>query len=405
MKIIRVPYILTPDRVLLDHEICFQERIIGIGKELSREYPEAEVISWEGKVLLPGFCNPHIHLEFSANRATLSYGEFLPWLESVIEYREELIPRCDEECIRRAIEEVIGSGTTTIGAISSYGHDLEPLVRSPLNVLYFSELIGSNPAAADPLFADFIERYYRAQKYESQRFRNGIGIHSPYAVHHVLAKKALEIARREGVPVTTHFMESRAEREWIDGDRGPFRSFFQKFLGQSRAVNRSREFLELFHGLRTLFVHAIWSTDEELELMAQGESQIVHCPISNRLLGNGVLDLKRLRDHGLDYMVATDGLSSNYSLNLYEDLRAALFLHPEENAVQLARDLIVRATRSASWLGFESGSLEVGYMADFQIVSLPPDLRGVEEIYLHTILHTKRPEAIYLKGVRYGERK
>ena len=401
VQIIEAKYLLTPDRILKDMQIAFQERIVEIGKDLRKKYPDATFHRYEEHALLPGFCNPHLHLEFSANEAMLSYGDFLIWLQSVIRHRERLIPKCDRSCLENALKTIVRSGTTTIGAISSYGEDLASCVQTPLNVAYFTEIIGSNPATADVMYADFIERYYQARKYESERFKSCVAIHSPYSVHRILAQKALDIARKHETLVSVHFMESRAEREWIDSDSGEFRKFFEEFLGQKRAANRALEFLELFEGLHTLYVHAIWAKEEELQKMKNGA--IIHCPVSNRLLGNGVLDLDRLKRMDLPYTIATDGLSSNYSLNIYEELRAALFLHPHPNAVTFAKELITRATTSAKdILGFESGKIEPGFFADLQIVKVPEDLIVEEEIYLHLILHTHRPQTLYLKGVEYA---
>jgi len=401
MQILSAPYILTPDKILENMQIAFEEKIIEIGQNLEEKYPQATLRHHENAVILPGFCNPHLHLEFSANRATLSYGDFLMWLQSVIRHREKLIPACDEACLHNALKQILKSGTTTIGAISSYGGDLKALVQSPLNVAYFSEIIGSNPAAADVMYADFIQRYYQAKKYENDRFKSYIAIHSPYSVHYVLAKKALEIAKKHNDIVSVHFMESQAEREWIDSDSGPFAPFFKEFLSQTKAANRSQEFLELFFELRTLFVHAIWAKEEELEKIAAMDGSIVHCPISNRLLGNGVLDLEPLKKLGIDYAIATDGLSSNYTLNLYEELRAAFFIHPNEFAPSFAKELVIKATTSAKILGFDSGQIKPGFFADIQVVDLPSDLTQKEDIYLHLLLHTKEPRTIYHKGVKY----
>jgi hypothetical protein len=50
------------------------------------------------------------------------------------------------------------TGTTTIGAISSYSFDLEPCVKSPINTVFFCEVIGSKGDMVDTLFADFKNR-------------------------------------------------------------------------------------------------------------------------------------------------------------------------------------------------------------------------------------------------------
>jgi aminodeoxyfutalosine deaminase len=108
---------------------------------------------------MPGLINAHVHLEFSANKTTLKYGNFVEWLFSVIEHREELIEKATKELIDAELKTMLQNGTTTIGAISSYGLELPSCVASPLNVVYFTEVLGSKPEMIDTLFTDFVQNY------------------------------------------------------------------------------------------------------------------------------------------------------------------------------------------------------------------------------------------------------
>ncbi|BCD67586.1 metal-dependent hydrolase [Nitratiruptor sp. YY09-18] len=404
MQIINPRFVVTPHEVLSHTAVAFEEKIVAIDTlaNLTKSYPNAKVIEAKEQALLPTFANPHVHLEFSANQATLSYGEFLPWLYSVIEHREELLPRCDKQCLQNAINALITSGTTTIGQISSYGEEMEICAASKLNIYYFNEIIGSNPAAADVMYASFLDRFFQSKKLESESFKAGVAIHSPYSVHYILAKKALEIAKKHESIVSVHYMESKAEREWIDNANGPFKEFFAKLLNQSRPVNESERFLQLFQETKNLFVHMVWANEKEIELLHNSDTTIIHCPISNRLLGNGVLDLEKIKP--LPYTLATDGLSSNYSLNMFEEMRAALFVHAHYHAKEFAKELITKATAfSHEVLGFRGGVIAKGAPATMQLVSVPKDLVREDELFLHIILHTQLPQKVYIKGELYGK--
>lgn len=403
MRIVAPKYILTPHQILTNKAVAFDEKIVAIDtlENLQKRFPHSSIEHFDG-AMLPTFANPHVHLEFSANEAMLSYGDFIPWLYSVIKNREELLPRCDAQCLEQAIDALLCSGTTAIGQISSYGEEMEVCAKSALQVVFFNEIIGSNAAAADVMYASFIERFHRAKKLESEDFKAAVAVHSPYSVHYILAKKAIEIAKKYDTLVSVHFMESQAERQWLDSGTGEFAKFFDELLGQKRPVNDVMEFLELFKDVRTLFVHMVHANDTELARIKTYDAAIIHCPISNRLLGNGVLDLERIAP--LPWTLATDGLSSNYSLNMYEEMRAALFMHPHSNAVQFAKELICNATRkSHELLGFAGGEIAEGAPATFQLVSTPKDLQLLQELYLHIILHTQKPQRVYIKGARYGK--
>jgi len=64
----------------------------------------------------------------------------LEWLNSVIENREELVQTCTDEIMFSAVSEMLKSGVTTFGAISSFGADLEVCRETPQKVIYFNEL-------------------------------------------------------------------------------------------------------------------------------------------------------------------------------------------------------------------------------------------------------------------------
>ena len=145
----------------------------------------------------------------------------------------------------------------------------------------------------------------------------------------------------------------------------------------------------------------VWAKEQELAKVASMQATIVHCPISNRLLGNGVLDLDRIAP--IPYTLATDGLSSNYTLSLYEELKAALFVHPDKEATTFAKELLIRSTKGGyEALNFEGGVVQKGAPADLQIVAIPQDLKDPEDIYLHLILHTQKPKAVYIQGVNHA---
>ena len=121
MQIISPNYILTPDTILSDLAVAFNKTIQKIAPldELKKVYPDAEVTLLEkNSLLMPGLINAHVHIEFSANKTSISYGDFMNWLYSVIENREDLIGGCDVACMSKAIDNMLDSGITTFGAVS-----------------------------------------------------------------------------------------------------------------------------------------------------------------------------------------------------------------------------------------------------------------------------------------------
>lgn len=401
MQIISPTYILTPNKLLENHSVLFDQAIIKISptKELLKIHPDVEhAILKENSLLMPGLINTHVHLEFSANKTTLSYGNFMKWLYSVIEHRETLINDCSYDCMNKEIEIMLKNGITTFGAISSHGMDLEACQNAKQNVVFFNELIGSQASMADVLFGDFISRLENSKSTNRTNFYPAIAIHSPYSVHPILIKKAVEIAKIENLKLTAHFLESRAESEWLSDNKGEFLDFFEKLLKQTTAVSDKEEFLEHFKDIPTLFTHAIHIDEKELQNIADNNHTIIHCPISNRLLGNGVLDLKRLEEFNIPFTTATDGLSSNYTLDLFEELKIALFMHSHLPIEKLAQELLESITsKAAKALGLNTGAIEEGKNADMLILDL--DDKPSDQLALHLILHRYNISKIFINGI------
>jgi len=403
VKIIVADYLYIDGKYIENLAIAFDTHIRAVDalENLLKDYPDAELTRAKPyTVLYPGFINTHVHLEFSANKTSLKYGSFMPWLDTVIEHRDDLLKDCDNEMMRKECDQMLRSGITTFGAISSFGTELQICEEVPQRVVFFNELIGSNAQYADMLYGDFLERVEASRSCEpTSRITPAVAIHSPYSVHPVILQRAVTLAKQHKMPLTTHFLESQAEREWLENGTGEFKAFFEKFFNTSTPVTTIEEFLHAFDTYPTHFVHCVQATDEELAHLKKHNHTIAHCPRSNRYLGCGRLAIEKLDP---PFCVATDGLSSNDSLNIFDELRAALMLHNNIDIQQLALQLLRNVTSDAAKaMGLDNGSLHVGKAADFALVTLPELPKRPEEIALWSILHTKEADAVYIEGEKY----
>jgi len=404
MKILKASWLISCDTkvgIIKNAALVYSDKIIDLGDAdfILNKYSNCEIKDLgENSVLMPGLINSHVHLEFSANTTSLAYGNFMTWLNSVLTNREALIEKANSAFISKKLDLMLKTGTTTIGAISSYSYDLDACVKSAINTVFFAEAIGSKMDMVDTLFSDFKARLSEIKTHSSSNFFPGVAIHSPYSVHPFLVREALNLARAENLAVSTHFMESPEEKLWLNKNEGGFLDFFRNFLQQEKAVTKPLEFLNNFKNIKKLsFTHCVEANEEELLRIKELGGVINHCVTSNRLLNNTKLNLSKL---DIDYSIGTDGLSSNNSYSMFDELRNALMMHENKELNTFASKLLLGATKhGADALGLNKGILKKDFDADIISLVLPDLIEDEKSVCTHVILHTKRVKNVIIGGV------
>ena len=396
--------------------------------------PTLETEFFSGCILLPALINAHIHFEFSSNSTSFVYGSFEGWLASVMSKRDSVLADMPT-AIESTINEQLDSGVGSVGAISSYGADMQALAKSALKVVYFSEAIGANPAALDTLLADVKARFYEAKKLSSRSFFPALALHAPYSVHSVLAKHIIAFAKEAfskqalestrpahtindpcnnpinnpcemSCTLSAHFLESNAERVWLESKdratapKGWFYDFYTQVLKipSPAPYYTPQEFMELFSSMRTSFVHCTALHPLESTFLAQQGHSLITCPRSNRLLNGSMLDLKKLDSSLVENLgIGSDGASSNANTNMLDELRAGLF-GMDYDLPRLARLLLLAATRgNAKALGLANGTLESGKSADMAVF----EIKGIKDSTqpeVHFILLADKVRRLLING-------
>lgn len=407
MKILAADYLVTMDderKIIRNGAVVYDSKILEVSfdRELARsKYPDAQY-EYMGKnsVIMPSLVNAHTHLEFSKNKTTLHYGNFIDWLTSVIEKKELTTDTDFESSMQTAIAQMKKSGVGALGAISSFGRDIETLSQSGLRVTLFNEALGTSDERIEEVKADFLRRFEASKRYSSDMFTASISVHSAYSCSRGLIDFLVSFARENSLKISTHFMESKAERFWLDKSRGEFKAFFKTYFGIERSQIKADDFIAKFKGLSSIFVHCTHASDAELEAIRNDGSFVVHCPVSNRLLGMKLLDVETAKNMGIEFITATDGLSSNFSLSLWNELRCALFGYTDLSLKILPYDLLKSVTiNAAKALDIDGGKLEAGRNADLIAFCLPDFVEEDEYLPLQIILHTNEVDRLIINGV------
>ncbi|MBO5034627.1 MAG: amidohydrolase family protein, partial [Oscillospiraceae bacterium] len=120
--------------------------------------------------------------------------------------------------------------------------------------------------------------------------------------------------------------------------------------------------------VRAIAAHCVWTTPEDWSLMAKKGITAVHNPASNLKLGSGVAKVPSMRKLGVNVALGTDGVSSNNTTDLFEDMKLAAILQNGVLCDPLAMnawDVLEMATvDGARALGRDTGCIAVGKDAD-----------------------------------------
>lgn len=402
MFIIHPRYIFLCDEafsIVENKAFVFDERIIEIGEfeRLKQKYPQATLISTPpNSLVLPAFINPHTHLEFSANSYTLHYGDFLGWLNSVMSSRAALRKSSGTTLIKQVLQMMMKSGTGTVGEISSFGKDLKACIQSPMRVVFFNEILGANEADNDAKQSEFLERFEKSKKFKSKLFIPALSLHGTYSTNEKLAKLILALAKKERLLVSTHFLESKDELKWLTNGTGAFKEWLKFAEKKPRPSYSPQSFVALFKAQRTLFTHCVWADD--FELFDKNLHFITHCAFSNRLLSQRTFALKKALQSGISVHLGTDGLSSNISLSMLDEMRANLLIHKDfEPLADFAKTLILMATRNgAKALNLELGEIKAGKIADLSVFEV--NECDLTQLPLQFILNAKKVSKLFIQG-------
>ena len=124
----------------------------------------------------------------------------------------------------------------------------------------------------------------------------------------------------------------------------------------------------------TLVAHQVHNTENDLQILALTQTKVVHNPLANTILGSGMPPLQEFKKSGIIFVISTDGSGSADNQNILNAARVAAQYQKAYNqnaALMTAQDVLERITIiPAQFLGFNTGSLEPGKLADIVIVDL-----------------------------------
>lgn len=310
--------------------------------------------------LTPGLINTHTHSAMSLFRGLADDLPLMTWLEQHIWPAEGkwVSPEFVLEGSRFACAEMIRCGTTCFADMYFFPDSIAQAAREAgLRATLFSPVLDfPTPMAQDA------EDYLRLALAAHDNWRHdaliriGFGPHAPYTVSDEPLQKLLTYAEELDLPIMMHVHETAGEVAMASADGG------------QRPLARLQQLGLL--GPRLLAVHMTQLTEDEIALLAQTGTSVVHCPESNLKLASGFCPVEKLRQAGVNVALGTDGAASNNDLDMPGELKTAALLAKavagDAAALPAAAALEMATLGGARALGIDdqTGSLVIGKQAD-----------------------------------------
>ena len=211
------------------------------------------------------------------------------------------------------------------------------------------------------------------------RVRAGVSVSCPQRVKVDYFEALSGISKNLDIPFNIHILETKLQR--VLGD-----------VKYGKSLVRYVYDLGLLDE-RMMVVHAIWTDDHDVELIANAGCTVAHNPISNLRLGSGVMTFRRLRDHGIPLCLGTDESNVDDTANMWGVGKVAGLIHsitePDYDKWPKAREIVWALTRGgarAMRLEGVTGVIAPGYEADLILLDLNTlAFTPLNDIYRHLV--------------------
>jgi 5-methylthioadenosine/S-adenosylhomocysteine deaminase len=279
-----------------------------------------QVINANGMAILPGFVNGHSHFSQSFMRGLAGGRPLLQWLKELIWPLQSAFTSDD-----MYMAALLGLAENLRGGVT-HVVDHHKITHSPAHTQAVKRAAdeigirctiarawsdrGNNPESASAIL-DEMENWYASQQI-SGKVKFASGPLTPWRCTGELMQKTHAQAVQYGSFTHIHVSETLDEVEMTVKETG-LRPV--AWLDQLGILDENAQ-----------IVHAVWVDDAEMDLLRERNAQVVHCPVSNAVLGSGIAPVAKMLERGIRIHLGTDGSASNDTQDSMENMKIAICL-------------------------------------------------------------------------------
>ena len=380
------------ERALANHSIAIQDgRILDIlpTSEAKQKYSSNISPQYDHHIVIPGLINTHTHAAMTLLRGLANDLPLMEWLEKHIWPAEQKWVNEDfvQLGTQLAIAEMLRGGVTCFNDMYFYAENSAQEVAKSGMRAHIGMILLDFPTQ----YAKGIDEYFSKGLAIHDQYKThplvkcAFAPHAPYTVSNPPLERVAVLANELELPVHIHLHETQDE--------------ISQSLDQYnvRPIQRLHDIGLINSSL--VAVHMTHLEEDEINLLAENNANIVHCPQSNLKLASGFCTVQKLMDKNINVTIGTDSCASNDDLDMLNEMHTAALLAKgiANNAAALpAYETLRCATINAAIaLGIdqETGSLEIGKSADLCVIDI--DTLEAQPIYDpigHLVYATQRSQ-------------
>lgn len=380
-------------------------RIAGVDREsaLEARYPGADRrVHGEDVLVIPGFINGHSHAYQILMRGWADDLPFARWRSDAL---YKVVPRLTPEQIywtfRLAFDEMLAAGITTVaeffylnGAGNAHAEEAIRAARDSGIRLVFARTWMDADYAPDA-FRESID-VARERTLALMKAHPDVHIciapHSLHAASLEMIRAAADFARQQSCMMHVHVAEAEYEGAQT----------LERFGATPIELLQRLDALDE----RTVAIHAIYISDREKRMLANAGARVIHNPMTNQYLGDGICDVTGLQELGVTMGLGTD---ADVRPSLIEEMRAASLLQKivrlDGSALGARMALSLGTAQGAAALSVDAGALREGGHADYIVLdmqSADPWIPAVNHLVYRA--ENSAVRETYVAGVRVRSR-
>ena len=330
---------------------------------------DAEIINLNGKYVLPGFVNTHVHTSQQISRGVGDDVDFQTWLHKRMwPFESNMNEEDSYVSTLMTCLELIKSGVTSFAEpggqfVSGMARGVsEAGIRGKLAKSVMDCGQGLPKIWQRTMNQEIEDQVIDLEKYHNtadKRVQVWFGLRTIFNDTDALILKTKELADKYGVGIHMHVAEAKSEIEYTNEVYG------------EPTVTHLHKLGVLDKNL--LAVHTVWLTDEEVDLFKKYDVKVSHNPASAmRVLGFAKIPL--MMDKGICVSIGTDGASSSNRMDIVDEMWLTSLIHkgwrldstvmPSENILQMATKNGARALLDEKVYG----SIVPGLKADLIVI-------------------------------------